>query len=131
MNDSSQLSLIEQLSPSLASTTGTPGRTRRRPLSAVSANHGAALECLLQGPAPLFKIARAAGEPNEEKVIQDLRALGLDLPTVVIPLPTTDALASVVTVCRLSDRDARTVQKYIRTLQTDIVCSLPAETGRA
>jgi hypothetical protein len=80
-----QLSLIEVLPP--VSFGSDPVRGRRIALALTCDRHRAALQCLLQGPAPLDQVAPLAGAADTEKLALELRELGLDLdiPTVIVP----------------------------------------------
>ena len=107
-----QLPLIEALPP--VSFGSAPVRGRRNALALTCDRHRAALQRLVQGPAPLDQIAQVAGEPNAEKLALELRALGLDVPTVPIPTPTLDSQPTCVVVCSLSKHDVRKILQYVK-----------------
>jgi len=89
-------------------------RSRNKPLTLPLDHHRAAIQCLLQGPSPLAQVARRIGT-DEQKLVGELRELGLDVQTVAIPCPGDDVMPDVVTVCYLTKRDTRKVTHFIKT----------------
>lgn len=96
-----------------------PVRRRRTALALTVKHHRVALQCLLQGPAPLDQIARLTGEADTEKLALELRELGLDIPTVIIPAPSRDGQTANITVCSLTKHDVRKIQQYIKKQESE------------
>jgi hypothetical protein len=107
-----QLQLFDSLPPSPF--VDVHARTRSKPLTLTLDRHRAALQCLLQGPVPLAQIARAAGATDEQKLVDELREIGLDIQTVTVPSPGNGGDADFVTVYRLTRRDIRKVFQYVK-----------------
>lgn len=115
--NSAQLPLIEGLVPGLFDSA--PFRRRRTALALTFNHHRVALQCLLQGPAPLDQIARLTGEADAEKLALELRELGLDIPTITISVPSRDGQTADVTVCSLTKHDVRKIQQYIKKQESE------------
>lgn len=107
-----QLQLLGPLVPSHA--IDAPARTRSKPLSLTHDRHRAALQQLLQSPAPLAQLARAAGTLDEQGLVDELRELGLDVQTASVPSPGDTVEVDFVTVCSLTKRNIRKVLQYVK-----------------
>lgn len=107
-----QLPLIEALSLD-CSKDSTPSIHTRNFVPPSSQAQVVALLALRFGPQPLAQLQRIAGIDDGAVLLADLRRLGLALHCREVPMVGDSGEARTCTVCTLTPRDARCIDRWI------------------